>query len=403
MTPKEKIREDFKRALLQVTKALSAQDDVEVSFGGDHATVTGKRARIPLPARSLDPETAAVTRGESDHAALHLAHHDEAAHARLAPKGAEAQAVFRALENARIEAIGATALKGVGDNLAAALEKTISAKGYQGLNAKEVAPLADVAALLLRERLTGRPAPKSAKEIMEACSEDVERLAGASLDALANAEDLDDQEAFAELARLVIRDLDLDDDAHGDQKDEQNPDGDDDPDENQDASDDSEDGVADMPEDGAQDDSDAAEGETEFSEQDFDQMSDDADGAAENAKVSSIRARMEGDSGEAYKTYTTAFDETVDAAELCDEEELGRLRRTLDRQLENMHTIVSRLANKLQRKLLAQQNRSWDFDLDEGVLDAARLARVVVDPMQPLSFKQGAGTGIPRYSCDVAN
>ena len=186
----------------------------------------------------------------------------------------------------------------------------------------------------------------------------------------------------------MIRDLDLDDDAHGDQKDEQNPDGEDDPDDNQDTSDDNEDGVADMPEDGAQDDSDSPDGETEFSEQDFDQMSDDADGAAENAKVSSIRAHMQGDSGEAYKTYTTAFDETVDAAELCDEEELGRLRRTLDRQLENMHTIVSRLANKLQRKLLAQQNRSWDFDLDEGVLDAARLARVVVDPMQPLSFKQ---------------
>ncbi len=388
MTPKEKIREDFKRALLQTTRALSAQDDVEVSFGGDHAAVAGRRARIPLPARQIDPETAAVTRGESDLAALKLAHHDESAHARLAPRSAEGQAVFRALEDARIEAIGAKALKGVGDNLAAALDKTIGAKGYQGLNAKEAAPLADVAALLLRQRLTGRDAPASAREIMEACAEDVESLAGASLDALAAAEDLDDQEAFAKLAKSVIRDLQLDDNAQGDQEDESNAEGDDDPDENQDASDDDEEGVADGAEDSMPDSGEAPDQESEFSEQDFDEVTDDADGAAENAKISSIRARFEGDSGETYKVYTSEFDETVDAAELCDEEELARLRRTLDRQLENMHAVVSRLANKLQRKLLAQQNRSWDFDLDEGVLDAARLARVVVDPMQPLSFKK---------------
>ena len=387
MTPKEKIREDFKRALLQVTRALSAQDDVEVAFGGDHASVTGKSARIPLPARNIDPETAAITRGESDHAALHLAHHDERAHFSLMPPGPEAQAVFRALENARIEAIGARALKGVGDNLAAALEKSISEKGYKSLNATDVAPLADVAALLLRERLTGRKAPPAAKEIMEACAEDVERLAGKSLDALAATVDLGDQQAFAKLARTVIRDLDLDDDTQGDQQDDQNSEGDDDTDDNQEASDDSEDGVADMPEDQAPEQGDAPDGEAEFSDQDFDQLTDDADGAAENAKISSIRARMDGDSGENYKAYTTIYDEMVDASELCDEEELARLRRTLDRQLENMHAIVSRLANKLQRKLLAQQNRAWDFDLDEGVLDAARLARVVVDPMQPLSFK----------------
>lgn len=388
MTQAEKIREDFKRALLQVTKAISAQKDVEVSFGGDHATVSGNRARIPLPARTLDPETAAITRGESDHAALHLAHHDEAAHAKLAPKGSDAQAVFKALENARIEAIGTTTLKGVGDNLAAALEKSISSKGYQALNAKEVAPLADVAALLLRERLTGRPAPAAAREIMEACSADVERLAGSALDALAKSTALDDQEAFAKLARQVIRDLDLDDDAHGDQKDEQNPEGEDDPDDNQDSNDDDEDGVADTPDDGVSSEDDTSEGEEDYSEQDTDQVSDDTDGSAENAKISSIRARMDGDSGETYKTYTTEFDETIDARDLCDEEELGRLRRTLDRQLENMHAVVSRLANKLQRKLLAQQNRSWDFDLDEGVLDAARLARVITDPMQALSFKK---------------
>ncbi len=167
MTPKEKAREDFKRALIQTTRALSSQNEVEVAFGGDHAQVSGKRARIPLPARVLDPAAAAIARGEADAAALRLAHHDDAKHAQLAPKGPQAQAVFTALENARCEAIGAQGMKGVGDNLAAALDKTLADKGYNSLDAANAAPLADVAALLLRERLTGRPSPTAASRILE--------------------------------------------------------------------------------------------------------------------------------------------------------------------------------------------------------------------------------------------
>ncbi|HOP20071.1 MAG TPA: cobaltochelatase subunit CobT [Amphiplicatus sp.] len=387
MTPKEKLREDFKRALIQTTRALSSQQDIEVAFGGDHAQVSGKRARIPLPARVLDPASAAIARGEADAAALRLAHHDDAAHARLAPKGAEAQSVFDALENTRCEAIGANALKGVGDNLDAAYEKTILDRGLDRLDISQAAPLADVAALLLRERLTGRASPKSAEKMLDAWRDDLEARAGASLDALAAAADLNDQAAFATLTRNVLRDLDLEEE-EGEDKGDEASDGDGDSDDNQNASDDNEDGVADIPEDGLPESSDDSEGETEFSDENFEQVEDSADGATENAKISSMRPRFEGDSGVTYKAYTTEFDEIADARDLCDPEELARLRRTLDRQLENFHTVVSRLANKLQRKLLAQQNRNWDFDLDEGVLDAARLARIIADPMQPLSYKQ---------------
>ncbi len=385
MTPKEKVREDFKRALVQTTRALSAQNGVEVAFGGDHAIVQGKRARIPLPARVLDKEAAAIARGEADAAALRLAHHDEASHARLEPKGAEARAVFSALENARCEAIGAIALTGVGDNLAAALEKTIADRDAGRLNAPEAAPLADVAALLLRGRLTGRSPPDAAAAMLEHWREDVERRAGRSLDALARGSNLNDQAAFAALSRAVLRDLELDDEDKGDQEGDESAKGEDDAESSSDAADD--DGVADAPEDGLPESGDG-DSEGEVSDQDLEQAADDADGAAENAKISSLRARFEGDTGENYRAYTKQFDEIADATELCDAEELARLRRTLDRQLENLHTVVARLANKLQRKLLAQQSRSWDFDLDEGVLDAARLARVVVDPMQALSYKQ---------------
>ena len=386
MTPKEQIREAFKRALLHTTKALSAQRDIEVAFGGEHAAVQGNTARIPLPARELDSLAAANARGEGDAAALRLAHHDPRAHQRLAPKGAEAREIFTALENARCESIGAIALKGVGDNLAASLEKTIGDKGYERLSTNDTTPLADVAALLLRERLTGRPPPLSAAPIMENWREDLEGRAGAALDSLANAVDLGDQKAFAALARNVIHDLDLDDDDQGDENSEDESEGDEDEDsDREDGESDDDDGVADMPDDPGGGDS--QDGDADLSEEEMDGSFEDDDGAAENAKISSLRTNFEGDSGEAYKPYTTEFDEIADAAELCDAEELQRLRRTLDRQLENLHAVVARLANKLQRKLMAQQNRSWVFDLDEGVLDAARLARVIVDPMQALSYK----------------
>lgn len=387
MTPKEKLREDFKRALLHTTRALAAQHDVEVAYGGEHASVQGKSARIPLPARVLDREAAAIARGEGDAAALRLAHHDMEAHQRLSPAGADARAVFAALENARCEAIGARAMKGVGDNLAASLDRTIADKGYDRLSAKDTAPLSDVAALLLRERITGRTPPPAAASIMEAWRDDLEARAGASLDAMAEAADLDDQEAFAALARNFIRDLDLDDDDRGDQSDEddsndenENEDDEDDGGDDETGEDDSE-----FPEDSG--DGETPEGEADISDQEMDSQIEEDDGATENARISSLRNRFEGDTGENYRPYTTEFDEIANALDLCDEEELARLRRSLDRQLENLHTVVARLANKLQRKLMAQQNRSWAFDLDEGVLDAARLARIVVDPMQPLSYK----------------
>ncbi len=384
---KEQIRDAFKRALLHTTRALSAQRDVEVAFGGDHAAVQGKSARIPLPARVLDPASAAIARGESDAAALRLAHHDAVAHQQLMPKGAEARAVFTALENARCEAIGAKALKGVGDNLAASLEKVFADKGYDRLNAKDSASMADVAALMLRERLTGRTAPHAAAGIMEEWREDLEARAGASLDALAAEASLDDQAAFATLARDFIRDLDLDDNDQGDQESQDESEGDEDQDEAEDDSDTSDDetGADEMPEDPGS--GETSDGEADLSEQDMDSNFEEDDGATENAKISSLRTQFEGDTGAAYKAYTTEFDEIAEAMELCDPEELQRLRRSLDRQLENLHAVVARLANKLQRKLMAQQNRSWSFDLDEGVLDAARLARVIVDPMQPLSYK----------------
>ena len=390
MNREEQIREAFKRALLQTTKALSASEEAEVSFGGDKPQVMGNTARIPLPSKIIDRDTAAITRGEADAAALRLAYHDASEHLKLAPKNPGGRLVFTALENARVEAIGTRTLTGVGDNLAAALDQAFALKANDNASDGDVEPLADAAALILREKLTGRTPPQSAAPLLEFWRQQIEERAGNSLAALSTLNDLDNQAQFAKLARNLISDLDLDDRDEGDQEDsEDGKDDNEDSDDNQQQPDDPEaDPTIDQPEDSLPEGGDTPDGDADLSDQDFDHTSEDDDLSSDEANAVSGRMPQSGDTGEAYKPYTTEFDEIADPVDLCDPEELIRLRRTLDRQLENYHAIVSRLANQLQRKLMAQQNRSWMFDLDDGVLDAARLARVVIDPMQPLSFKQ---------------
>ena len=390
MNRQELIREAFKRALLHTTKAIAAHEEADVTFGGDHPHVSGHTARIPLPDRQINKETAAITRGEADAAALRIAHHNPRAHAKLAPNNAAGRIVFAALENARIEALGTRAMTGVGDNLAASLEKTFAQKDYDNRSDNDVTPLADVAALMVREALTGRPPPKSAEPHMEFWLKQLEGKAGKSLSAFSDIDALDDQEAFAALTRNLLRDLDLDDEDEGnqEQEDTQSEEESEEENNNQSPDDDDSDPTAENPEDSQPDGEESAEGEADLSDQEFDFNADEDDPSDQDGQSVMGRMPQTGDTGEAYRPYTTEFDETADAADLCDPEELIRLRRTLDRQLENFHAVVSRLANQLQRKLMAQQNRSWVFDLDEGVLDAARLARIVIDPMQPLSFKQ---------------
>ncbi|MCI5046995.1 MAG: cobaltochelatase subunit CobT [Aquisalinus sp.] len=390
MSNGETPKEAFKRALTQTTRALSADPDSEVGFGGDRPVVNGNKARIPLPARKLSPEAAAVARGQADIAALKLAHHDEMTHARLQPVNTDGKALFRALEDARVEAVGSNALEGVGDNIDAHLEKSAYERGYARLDNRDDMPLAEAVALIARERMTGRAVPPSAAAIVAKWRGDIEKQAGASLDMLGDAKACDDQALFAQLAQTIIADLGLADETGDEQEDEsrsdeENEDQEEETEENE-PEDDGESGE-DAPDDHTPDVGDTPEGDADLG--DFEESDTDlSDDSAEEMQGMVVRPKWDGDPAADYKVFTREFDEIGVADELCDQEELARLRRLLDQQLESLHTVVSRLANKLQRKLMAQQNRAWQFDLDEGVLDAARLARVIADPTQPLSFKQ---------------
>ncbi len=384
--------ETFKRALSHAARALAEQAELEVRFGSNGPRLTDGVLTLPHPPRDpRGPESAAL-RGQADRLALRLANHDAGLDARLRPNDINAAEVFDAVEQARIEAVGARELRGVRRNLDSALLTRLEKSGALRAEAEQV-PVAEAAALLLRERMTGEPAPDGARTMLDRVRAELEAKAGAELDALAASGD--DQAAFGARLKDLLRALDLDpgdadggdseedgeDDAEKPDQDEAEPD----EQEEQDGGDGGEslDGSAD---DQSADDErparpDGTPGETDGEGQ------EEAPELSEGEHPNHQQTQDDGRAVEVYHAFTTAFDEVIDAAELCDPMELDRLRALLDAQLSTLGSVVSRLANKLQRRLLAQQNRSWMFDLEEGMLDTARLTRVITDPTSPLSFK----------------
>ncbi|MFC3676073.1 cobaltochelatase subunit CobT [Ferrovibrio xuzhouensis] len=387
--------EPFKRALSAATRAISHDRDLQVSYGPETPGLRGKRARLPVPGRDLPAAEVAQIRGLADAMALRLRHHDDSLHSRLLPQGGTARAVFDAVEQARVEAIGSNRMAGVALNLNAALDDRCKSRGYAKVKDRSEAPLADVLGLLARERLTGQAIPASAQKMVGYWRDWIEEKAGGDLDQLMTK--IGDQRAFAKVARRLIKDLDLGDEESGDLDDESE--GEDDNAEGQQPQsesdgEDSEQGEAASSGMQQADAADASGGEAVEMESESG-MEQEVAGSGEEAGKGRRPpgSDMAGHGREAtYKAFTKQYDEVVVADDLCDTEELARLRHHLDQQLSHLQSVVGKLANRLQRRLLAKQTRSWDFDLEEGILDAARLARVVANPTLPLSYKQETDT-----------
>jgi cobaltochelatase CobT len=383
--------ESFKQVLTGTARAIAREPEIELAFTADAPTQVGKNFRVPMPGRSLPPEQVAEARGFADSMALRLRHHNDTLHMANRPREAMAGAVFDAVETARVEAIGSRAMAGVRANLGHALDMRMRSDPIARAQAADEVPLPTAISLLVRERLTGEPAPRAAEPGLAMVRDWIEEKGGADLDALVNA--LDDQKAFADLAQKLLRDLDLTRPA-----DEPEP-----TDEGDDESSDEEEGADQSQQDGDEGDSqqqmdaraEQSDGEGEDGEEQEIDSESDMDGDAEpgdEGEEGMLPVRPNRPMGDLppsfdYKMWTTAFDEEISATELCDEEELTRLRAYLDQQLTHLQGAVTKLANRLQRRLMAQQNRSWDFDQEEGLLDAARLARIVVSPGSSLSYK----------------
>ena len=383
--------EDFKRSVAGALKAIAGHVELDVHYSADRPMLVSGQARLPEPPRALSPEKAAVLRGQADSLALRVACHDPQVHARHAPEGARARGVFDAVEQARVEAIGSRQMEGLAGNVSAMLEDRYSRVVAGDSNRVEDAPLDHVLSLIVREKLTGLPIPQSALPLVEQWRDWVEATAGDSLETLQA--DILDQPKFARHLRRVLADLDVADDMGGDAEDSEENSDDSDSGANEDAqnnqdSDEAQGGDDQEQQEAEQSGEEMEAGESESEEQ-FSQELQDIDDQEGDDNGSTMQPKDYGrnDPDTSYKIYSQAFDETISAEDLCEAAELDRLRGQLDKQLQNLHQVVARLANRLQRRLLAQQNRGWDFDLEEGLLDTARLTRVVTDPMRPLSFK----------------
>ena len=387
--------DNFKRAVGVCMRAISGDHELEVAFAKDKPALAGNRARLPDLPKKPSRNDIAITRGLGDSMALRRACHDIRIHTKLAPEGKQARAVYDAVEQARVEAIGARAMKGVAENLGSMLEDRFVKANLADVRDKADAPVEDAVALMVRERLTGRAAPKSGERVVNLWRDWIEQKAGADIDGLLDK--LDDQQAFARVVRDMLAAMEMAEELGDDQQNDETEDDDDQPQGEENSEEGGEDDSGSdqsKSEDAEASTDDAQSGEMEASDANSEDVSDDDDTDAETPgearrpdnPLTNLPREID------YKVFTTTFDETVGAEQLCDEEELDRLRAFLDKQLSNLQGVVGRLANRLQRRLMAQQNRSWDFDLEEGYLDSARLVRIVIDPMQPLSFKQERDT-----------
>ncbi|WP_298467719.1 cobaltochelatase subunit CobT [uncultured Erythrobacter sp.] len=380
----------FKHALTGAARAIASDPEVEVAWSADVPGASGNRFRVPLPGRDLPFEQVTEARGFADSFALKLRHHDAGLHAVGAPPEPVARACYDAIEQVRYEALGANSFDGMKGNLDAATEmRTATDQIVRAQNSSEV-PLQTALSLMLREELTGEPIPEKAQPGIELVRDFIEETVGKDFSALGDS--LDDQEAFQKLALDMLRELDLTrptdapDEADNDDGDEE--DGADD----EQSGDEQQEGDADPQSSEMAGEMAEGEGEgdadSEFAPDDDMQDGEPGEeGDASNAPVRPNRPQADIPEGLDYNAFAERFDEEIEAPELCDSEELDRLRAYLDSQLTGLQGVVTRLANRLQRRLMAQQNRSWDFDQEEGVLDAARLSRVVVSPGTALSYK----------------
>jgi cobaltochelatase CobT len=393
---KEAPNEPFKRAVTGCLRAIAKKPELEVSYAAERPGIAGGKVRLPEPARKLNKQEAAIVRGHADSLALKLACHDPAVHRKLIPGGQQARAVFDAVEQARVEAIGARRMTGVAKNLAAMLDDKFHRGKFDDITDRADAPIEEAIAMMVRERLTGEPPPPAAKKLVDLWRPLIEDKASRGLDRLERL--VEDQRRFGDAIHDLLDSLDMGEDRNADAEDEEGEEGDEER-RQEDSGDEGESADSDELQRMSLEEAEGTSEETqdaaaEALDAPSTEMTDDADMGDSESPAEPWRPRGAGNEyrGPEYHPFVSKFDEEIAAEDLCEAEELDRLRGYLDKQLSHLQGVVARLANRLQRRLMAQQNRAWEFDLDEGMLDPARLSRIIVDPMHPLSFKREKDT-----------
>jgi len=377
----------IKKTITEATRSIAEEPELEVLFGDETPSLSGKKIRLREPGNFLNKEDLTILRGQADLLALKIKNHDQLIHKKYLPSSPQAQKLYNAIEEARIEAVGAIGMPGCASNLNARNIASYRNSTLNNITQKDEAPIAEAISLIIREKLTGFAPPNNTSKFVDLWRPHINDKALNELDKLKDS--IFDQDAFASKIPELLNALDIattlgegDPSSSKDETGESDVEGSEhentelsdefDPDETEMLDEEITDDLIDL------DDLEGVEDEGE------DSSAPDNRGEIEETKQNTRQPP--------YKVYTTEYDEIISAEEIADIDELDRLRNYLDKQISNLQGVVARLANKLQRKLMAQQNRSWDFDLEEGILDTARLVRVVTDPMHPLSFKMERDT-----------
>jgi len=377
----------IKKTITEATRSIAEEPELEVLFGDEPPSLTGKKIRLREPGNSINKEDLTILRGQADLLALKIKNHNQLIHKKYLPSTPQAKKLYDAIEEARIEAVGAIDMPGCASNLNARNIASYRNSTLNNITQKDEAPIAEAISLIIREKLTGFAPPHNTRKFVDLWRPHINDKALDELDKLK--ESIFDQDAFASKIPELLDVFDIASTlGEGDPSSSKNEEGESDVEgseqENTELSDEFDPDETEMLDEEITDDLidlDDLEGVEDEGE---DSSAPDNRGEIEETKQNTRQPT--------YKVYTTEFDEIISAEEIADIDELDRLRNYLDKQISNLQGVVARLANKLQRKLMAQQNRSWDFDLEEGILDTARLVRVVTDPMHPLSFKMERDT-----------
>ena len=389
---KEKKLAEFQNATAATIKAIAANKlkNREIQFFGNTTRFNSKQITIAKDSNDFDETIVNKTRGESDEISLKLQYHDKTIHSKLKPSSDLASTIFNLAEDTRIEKIGSKKFFGVKKNLQRLIEKKFETNLISPPGSDDTTSFVNAMHLYLRKKLSNAPIPENSKKNMSLWDPWLDKRVGKFISGLSA--NINNQELFgkninnlliaikSELGELDDNNNDSDEDSDEEGNDEENSD-----DQNNASQGDSEEENEDGIETGVEENTESTSYENEFSDDDIE--NNDGEGNEELISKQQNNQNQLNNKPNAYNIFTNKYDEIINATDLCDNDELLRLRKTLDKQLENLQGAVARLANKLQRKLQARQNRTWEFDLEEGMLDAAKLARVVSNPLFPLSYK----------------
>ena len=386
MNKKQFSNEPVKKALSETTRAISKKNDLTINFENEATKINQNTIQLSRISNDNSRNDIIFARGEADSKALYIRYHDESIDQKYAPKGDIALNLFNEMEKARCEAIGGSIYPGAAKNIENKIEKE-SKKFFEKSEPNQKFPLQDSLRLLIKKKTLHYKLSKNSQKGLDMWEDFILNESKSNFSKILSS--IDNQEEFAKISRNIIKDLgygdqlgeepEYDDNADNDnQNDESNES------ENSDENDNDEQQLPDEVEELVSDSSTTDDLSVEEEINEVEPQEDTNEEQNNRKKTNSFFSEADPN----YRVFNNIYDEEILAENLAAEEELAKLRIYLEQQLDQVKGAVSRLANKLQRRLQAQQNRTWKFDLEEGFLDASRLARIITNPTTPLTYKQ---------------